>query len=49
MRCPSCGQDDNVTVRTKCLDSDGEQMTFVVCMNCDYDINEHTEGVCSCA
>lgn len=49
MRCPSCGQDEGVTVEVKCLDEDGEPMRFTVCRNCDYGINEHTEGVCDCA
>jgi len=49
MICPSCRQDDTVNiVEVPCLDSDGEQMRFGVCENCDYGINEHTEGVCSC-
>jgi hypothetical protein len=50
MRCPSCGQDDSVTVETTCPDPDepGDVLRFEVCRNCDYGINEHTEGECSC-
>ena len=47
-RCPSCGQYESITVEVTCLDEEGEQMRFTVCRNCDYGINEHTEGVCSC-
>lgn len=52
MRCPSCGEDGinfPTIVDVPCLDEDGEQMVFTVCPNCDYGINEHTEGECSCA
>jgi DNA-directed RNA polymerase subunit M/transcription elongation factor TFIIS len=49
MHCPSCREDAAAYVTVPCLDSDGEQMVFAVCRNCDYGINEHTEGVCSCA
>lgn len=48
--CPSCRADDDIHyVEVPCLDVDGESMVFPVCRNCDYGINEHTEGVCSCA
>jgi hypothetical protein len=47
--CPSCGQDEGVPVEVSCLDEEGEPMVFMVCRNCDYGINEHTEGVCDCA
>lgn len=49
MTCPSCREDDNMIVETACLDLEGELMTFSVCRNCDYGINEHTEGECGCA
>lgn len=48
MTCPSCRQDDPRTVEPGCIGSDGEPMVFVVCGNCDYGINEHTEDVCDC-
>lgn len=50
MRCPSCGQDEGVLVETTCPnpDEDGEPRMFGVCRNCDYGINEHTEGECGC-
>lgn len=48
MRCPSCGEDDSVAVEVPCLDEDGDRMVFRVCRNCDYGINEHTEGECGC-
>lgn len=37
-------------VETECPDPDepGELLTFKVCGNCDYGINEHTEGECDC-
>ena len=49
MHCPSCGEDAAAYVEPGCLDEDGEKMRFPVCRNCDYGINEHTEGECSCA
>jgi DNA-directed RNA polymerase subunit M/transcription elongation factor TFIIS len=48
MHCPSCGQDESVYVEPGCLSVDGELLTFKVCRNCDYGINEHTEGECDC-
>lgn len=50
MHCPSCGQDEGVTVETPCPNPDepGETLSFSVCKNCDYGINEHTEGECDC-
>jgi hypothetical protein len=48
MRCPSCGEEDIATVEPGCLDEEGERRTFAVCRNCDYGINEHTEGECNC-
>ena len=48
MRCRSCGEDEVEMVRVPCLDEDGEQMLFSVCTNCDFGINQHTEGVCDC-
>jgi hypothetical protein len=37
-------------VDTDCPDPDefGETLVFAVCKNCDYGINEHTEGECDC-
>lgn len=39
-----------MTVETRCPDPDepGEVLYFSVCKNCDYGINEHTEGECAC-
>jgi hypothetical protein len=48
MMCPSCRQDTLEPTWVSCLDKDEEQMLFDVCTNCDYGINDHTEGVCSC-
>lgn len=48
MHCPSCGQDEAAYVEPGCLSVEGELMTFRVCANCDYGINEHTEGECGC-
>ena len=50
MSCPSCRSDDIVTVETECPNPEepGEFMAFSVCRNCDYGINEHTEGECNC-
>lgn len=50
MRCPSCGQDEADWVYTTCPDPDepGETLVFPVCKNCDYGINDHTEGECGC-
>lgn len=49
MRCPSCLEDDSVLISPeRCVDEEGEQMTFRVCKNCDHGINEHTEGECDC-
>ena len=50
MTCPHCGQDEVVTVNTDCPNPEepGETLAFGVCRNCDYGINEHTEGVCDC-
>ena len=48
MQCPSCGEDEVVGVEVPCLDEDGDTMAFSVCKNCDYGINEHTEGDCNC-
>lgn len=48
MMCPSCRQDEVEAVEVPCLDEDGEQMVFSVCRNCDYGINDHTEGDCDC-
>lgn len=50
MRCPSCGREEMAIVDTDCPDPDefGETLVFAVCRNCDYGINEHTEGYCSC-
>ncbi len=47
-RCPSCGEYEGHPIEVACLDEDGERMTFTVCRNCDYGINEHTEGECGC-
>lgn len=51
MKCFSCGQDEVEAVTTDCPDPDhpGETRVFGVCKNCDYGINEHTEGECDCA
>ena len=51
MHCPSCGQDEVVMVDTNCPDPEDPDgtLSFGVCRNCDYGINEHTEGYCSCA
>ena len=46
--CFSCGQDEVDVIETDCIDEEGEFMRFMVCKNCDYGINEHTEGECSC-
>lgn len=50
MPCPSCRSDDIVVVETECPNPEepGEFMAFSVCRNCDYGINEHTEGECDC-
>lgn len=50
MMCPSCRQDEAVTVETTCLDPNepGDVLRFSVCRNCDYGINDHTEGECGC-
>lgn len=50
MRCPSCGDYDVITVYTECpdLEEPTEVRAFRVCRNCDYGINEHTEGECNC-
>jgi len=50
MRCPHCGEYEVVTVDTTCPNPEepGETLAFAVCRNCDYGINEHTEGVCDC-
>jgi hypothetical protein len=50
MNCYSCGVDDPRYVVTGCPDPENapETLTFLVCGNCDYGINEHTEGVCDC-
>ena len=50
MRCPSCGEEDVALVETGCIDPDDltETLSFSVCKNCDYGINEHTEGECDC-
>jgi hypothetical protein len=52
MRCPSCGEEEGnvIQVSTTCPDPDepGEFLVFAVCTNCDYGINEHTEGTCTC-
>lgn len=47
-RCPRCSEDDSVWIEVKCLDEEGEPMSFTVCWNCDYGINDHTEGECDC-
>jgi hypothetical protein len=51
MRCPHCGEYDVVTVNTDCPNPEepGETLAFGVCRNCDYGINDHTEGECDCA
>lgn len=48
--CPHCGEDDTRYVETTCPTPDGESelMVFAVCGNCDYGINDHTEGQCDC-
>lgn len=46
--CPSCRGEEIVTVTTSCRDTDGEPLMFSVCASCDYGINEHTEGLCTC-
>lgn len=46
-----CGYDGAWrTVVTKCPDPEnpGERLTFTVCPECDYGINEHTEDECDC-
>lgn len=48
MHCPSCVQDEAVLVETGCVGEDGELLVFPVCQNCDYGINDHTEGECNC-
>lgn len=50
MRCPSCGEEEVGVIETTCPvpGEPGEVMCFRVCMNCDYGINEHTEGTCGC-
>ena len=50
MMCPSCRQDEAEVVETTCPDPDepGDVLRFSVCKNCDYGINEHTEGECAC-
>jgi len=50
MQCPSCGQEEMAIVDTGCPDPDefGETLVFAVCKNCDYGINDHTEGECDC-
>lgn len=50
MFCPSCRQDEAEWVETRCPDPDSpdETLSFSVCSNCDYGINEHTEGECDC-
>lgn len=48
MRCPSCGDDEVTYLEPGCLSVDGEIMAWRVCLNCDYGINDHTEGVCDC-
>jgi len=48
MRCLHCGEYDVVYVEPGCLDEDGDPRRFAVCRNCDYGINEHTEGECDC-
>lgn len=51
MRCPSCGVHGSLAWSVvPCPDPDepGETLEFMVCANCDYGINEHTEGVCTC-
>jgi hypothetical protein len=51
MRCSSCGEDEVFSFQTTCPDPEepSEFRTFGVCRNCDYGINEHTEGECNCA
>jgi hypothetical protein len=54
MSCPSCGSEDVRVVETTCPDTEwdepnGEVLAFSVCANCDYGINDHTEGECNCA
>ncbi len=51
MMCPSCREDEVEVIETPCPDPDepGDVLRFSVCKNCDYGINEHTEGECSCA
>lgn len=51
MRCYSCGEYEVEMIETTCPDPDepGDVLRFGVCKNCDYGINEHTEGECSCA
>lgn len=51
MMCPSCREDEAEVIETTCPDPDepGDVLRFGVCKNCDYGINEHTEGECSCA
>ena len=51
MRCYSCGEYEVEAIETTCPDPDepGDVLRFGVCKNCDYGINEHTEGECSCA
>lgn len=50
MHCPYCVQDESVRVDTGCPNPEepGETLVFYVCQNCDYGINDHTEGECSC-
>lgn len=47
MKCPCCGEYEIVTVEPGCIDREGDLMRFQVCRNCDYGINDHTEGECS--
>ena len=50
MMCPSCREYEVETIETTCPDPDdpGEVLWFGVCKNCDYGVNDHTEGYCSC-
>jgi hypothetical protein len=44
-----CGDEENgVLVTPGCRDEDGKLISWKVCRNCDYGINEHTEGECTC-
>lgn len=48
MDCPHCRSGILRSVTLKCRDEHGEPMRVLICGDCDYGINEHTEGECDC-